>query len=49
MRWILDLDILLLLSIILRTHGIMPKPFLGHPQYFPPSKKSIFFQEQEIT
>ncbi len=24
----------------------MPKPFLGCPQYFPPQKKSIFFQEQ---
>jgi hypothetical protein len=25
------------------------KPFLGRPQYFPPPKKSIFFQEQEIS
>jgi hypothetical protein len=27
----------------------VPKPFLGHPQYFPPPTKSIFFQEQEIS
>jgi hypothetical protein len=25
------------------------KPFLGHPQYFPPPKKIMFFQEQEIS
>jgi hypothetical protein len=48
-RWILDLDISLLVSGITRKHGIVPKPFLGHPQYFPPPKKSIFFQEQEIS
>jgi hypothetical protein len=36
MRWILDLDILLIVSGIARKHGIMPKPFLGRPQYFPP-------------
>jgi hypothetical protein len=49
MRWILDLDILLLVSGIARKHGIVPKPFLGRPQYFPPQKNSIFFQEQEIS
>jgi hypothetical protein len=49
MRWILNLDILLLVSGIARKHGIMPTPFLGCPQYFPPPKKSIFFQEQEIS
>jgi hypothetical protein len=49
MHWILDLDILLLASGIARKHGIMPKPFLGHPQYFPPPKKTIFFIEQEIS
>jgi hypothetical protein len=48
-RWILDLDISLLLSGIARKHGIVPKPFLGCPQYFPLQKKSIFFQEQEIS
>ncbi len=37
-RWILDLDILLLVSGIARKHGIMPKPFLGRPQYFLPPK-----------
>jgi hypothetical protein len=49
MHWILDLDILLLVSGIARKHGIMPKPFLGYPQYFPPPKKTIFFLEQEIS
>jgi hypothetical protein len=49
MRWILDLDILLLVSGIARKHGIKPKPFLGHPQYFPPPKKTIFFLEQEVS
>jgi hypothetical protein len=49
MHWILDLDILLLVSGIARKHGIVPKPFLGCPQYSPPPKKSIFFQEQEIS
>ncbi len=49
MRWILDLDILLVASGIARKHGIAPKPFLGHPQYFPPQKKHIFFLEQEIS
>jgi hypothetical protein len=38
MRWILDLDILLLVSGIARKHRIMPKPFSGHPQYFTPQK-----------
>jgi hypothetical protein len=42
MRWILDLDILLLVAGIARKHGIMPKSFLGHPQYFPPPKKIHF-------
>jgi hypothetical protein len=49
MHWILDLDILLLASGIERKHGIVPKPFLGHPQYFPPPKKNIFVLEQEIS
>jgi hypothetical protein len=49
MHWILDLDILLLVSGIARKHGIVSKPFLGCPQYSPPPKKIIFFQEQEIT
>ncbi len=49
MHRILDLDILLLVSGIARKHGIVPKPFSGHPQYFPPRKKSIFFLEQEIS
>jgi hypothetical protein len=49
MRWILDLDILIVASGIVRKHGIVPKPFLGHPQYFPPPKKTIFFLEQEIS
>jgi hypothetical protein len=49
MRWILDFDILLLVSGIARKHGIVPKPFSGHPQYPPPPKKSIFFLEQEIS
>jgi hypothetical protein len=49
MHWILDLDISVLVSGIGRKHGIMPKPFLRRPQYFPPPKKSIFFQEQEIS
>jgi hypothetical protein len=48
-RWILNLDILLLVSGIARKHGIVPKPFWGRPQYFPPQKKSIFFEEQEIS
>jgi hypothetical protein len=42
MRWILDLDNLLLVSGIARKHGIVPKPFLGRPQYFPPPKKIHF-------
>jgi hypothetical protein len=42
MRWIFDLDILLLISGIARKHGIVPKPFLGHPQYPPPPKKIHF-------
>jgi hypothetical protein len=49
MRWILYLDILLLTSGIARKHGIVPKPFFGHPQYFPPQKKTIFILEQEIS
>jgi hypothetical protein len=49
MHWILDLEILLLVPSIARKHGIVPKPFLGHPQYFPPPKKPIFFLEQEIS
>ncbi len=49
MHWILDLDILLLVSGIARKHGIVPKQLLGHPQYFPPPKKVLFFQEQEIS
>jgi hypothetical protein len=50
MRWILDLDILLLVSGIARKHGIVPNPFSGHPEYSPPpEKKSIFFLEQEIS
>jgi hypothetical protein len=49
MHWILDLDILLLVSGIARKHGTVPKPFLGRLQYSPPQKKSIFFQEQEIS
>jgi hypothetical protein len=42
MCWILDLDISLLVSGIARKHGIMPKTFLGRPQYFPPPKNQIF-------
>jgi hypothetical protein len=42
MHWILDLDISRLVSGIARKHGIMPKPFLGHPQYSPPPKKNPF-------
>jgi hypothetical protein len=42
MHWILNLDILLLVSGIARKHGIVPKPFLGHPQYFSPPKKIHF-------
>jgi hypothetical protein len=49
MTWILDLDILLLVSGIARKDGIVPKPFSGHPQYFPPPKKINFFQEHEIS
>jgi hypothetical protein len=42
MRCFLDLDISLLVSGIARKDGIVPKPFSGHPQYFPPSpEKSI--------
>jgi hypothetical protein len=48
MCWILDLDISLLVSGIVRKHGIVPKPFLGHPQYFPPPKIIHVFQEQKI-
>jgi hypothetical protein len=42
MCWVLDLDILLVVSDIARKHGIVPKPFLGHPQYLPPPKKNHF-------
>jgi hypothetical protein len=49
MRWILNLDILLLISGIARKHGIVPKPFLGRPQYSLPQKKILFFQEHEIS
>jgi hypothetical protein len=49
MHWILDLDISLLVSGIARKDGIVPKPFSGRPQYFPPPKKINFFQEQEIS
>jgi hypothetical protein len=42
MRWILDLDISLLVSGIARKHGIVPKPFLGRSQYFPPPLKNHF-------
>jgi hypothetical protein len=49
-RRILDLDFMLLVSGIARKHGIVPKPFWGRPQYFPPpKKKSIFYQEKEIS
>ncbi len=49
MHWILNLDILLLASGIARKHGIVPKPSLGHPQYFTPPQKTIFCLEQEIS
>jgi hypothetical protein len=39
---ILDLDMLFLVLGIARKHGIVPKPFLGHPQYSPPPKKIHF-------
>jgi hypothetical protein len=42
MHWIFDLDIWLLVSSIARKHGIVPKPFLGRPQYFPPPQKNQF-------
>jgi hypothetical protein len=48
MHWILDLDISLLVSGIARKHGIMPKPFLGHPQHFPPSKKIHFLPRTRV-
>jgi hypothetical protein len=43
MHWILDSDILLLVSGIARKHGIVPKPFLGRPQNFPSPQKIHFF------
>jgi hypothetical protein len=49
MRWILDLDILLLVSGIARKHGIVPKIIFEAPSILPPTKKSIFFQEQEVS
>jgi hypothetical protein len=49
MRWILDLDISLLVSGIARKHGIMPKTIFGAPSILPPPKNSIFFQEEEIS
>jgi hypothetical protein len=49
MRWILDLDVSLLVSGIARKHGIVPKTIFGAPSILPPQKKSIFFQEQEIS
>ncbi len=49
MHWILNLDILFLVSGIARKHGIVSKLFFGRPQYFPPQQKIIFFQEQEIS
>jgi hypothetical protein len=49
MCWILDLDILLLVSGIARKHGILPNHFWGTLNTSPPPKKSIIFQEQEIS
>jgi hypothetical protein len=42
MRWILDLDILLLVSGIDRKHEIMPKTIFGVPSILPPPKKIHF-------
>jgi hypothetical protein len=36
------------MSSIARKHGVMPKPFLGRPQYPPPFKKSSFFPKEYI-
>jgi hypothetical protein len=49
MHWILDLDILLLVSGIARKHGIVPITILGAPSILPPPQNSIFFQEQEVS
>ncbi len=50
MRWILDLDVSLLVSGIARKHGIVPKTIFGAPSILPPpQKKSMFFHKQEIS
>jgi hypothetical protein len=49
MRWILDLDISLLVSGIARKHGIVPKTIFGVPSILPPLQNSILFQVQEIS
>jgi hypothetical protein len=49
MRWILDLDISLLVSGIARNHGIVPKTIFGAPSILSPPQNSIFFKEEEIS
>jgi hypothetical protein len=51
MRWILDLDISLLVSGIARKHGIVPKTIFGVPP--PPknpfsSKKKRFLEKESL-
>jgi hypothetical protein len=48
MHWILDLDILLLVSGIARKHGIVQKPFLGHPQYSLPQKNPFSLKNKRF-
>jgi hypothetical protein len=42
MRWILDLNISLLVSGIARKDGIVPKTIFGAPSILPPPKKNPF-------
>jgi hypothetical protein len=48
MRWILDLDISLLVCGIARKHGIVPKTIFGAPSILPPPQKFHFLLRPRV-
>jgi hypothetical protein len=49
MWWILDLDILLLVSGIARKHGIVPKTIFGVPSILPPPKFHFLLRTRDFS
>jgi hypothetical protein len=49
MHWILDIDILLLVSGIARKHGIMPNHFWGTLNSSPPPKNPFFSRTRDFS